>query len=220
MLVKDLRGVGQDEPGVEREAEALRQEIEQLKGLVGHLKKSAKDSALNTARAVLKNDDHPAGIVGRDMKLLYVNHAFCHLLHYAPEDVLGQRYTLLLEGNSTDIYNFFRAEAEVVRQRIGVRRKHGGTKVYDLTKTVVRLPIAHYFFTVFHMHPPGFQDSLSAPASRLELERYLAQKERERVQQELTARQMEADLERLQRRDDLAERLRRAHELADELLAR
>lgn len=220
MLVADLRGVGQAERGAEREADALRQEIEQLKGLVGHLKKYAKDSALNTARAVLKNDDHPAGIVGRDMKLLYVNQSFCQLLGYVPEDVLGQRYTLLLEGNSTDIYNFFRAEAEVVRQRIDVRRKHGGTKVYDLTKTVVRLPIAHYFFTVFHMHPPGFQDSLSAPAARLELERYLAQREREREQRERAARELEEDMARLRRRDELAESVRRAHELADELLGR
>jgi PAS domain-containing protein len=204
----------------ERDADALRQEVEQLKGLVGHLKKYAKDSAINTARAVLKNDDHPAGIVGRDMKLLYVNQSFCHLLDYAPEDILGQRYTMLLEGNSTDIYDFFRAEAEVVRQRVDVRRKNGGIKVYDLTKTVVRLPIAHYFFTVFHMHPPGFQDSLSAPAARLELERYLAQRERERAERELAALQLEEDVARLRRRDDLAEKVRRAHELADALLGR
>jgi len=204
----------------ERDADALRQELEQLKGLVGHLKKYAKDSAINTARAVLKNDDHPAGIVGRDMKLLYVNQAFCQLLGYTPEDILGQRYTMLLEGNSTDIYNFFRAEAEVVRQRVDVRRKNGGIKVYDLTKTVVRLPIAHYFFTVFHMHPPGFQDSLSAPAERLELERYLAQREHERVERELAALQVEEDVARLRRRDDLAEQVRRAHELADALLGR
>jgi len=204
----------------ERDADALRQEVEQLKGLVGHLKKYAKDSAINTARAVLKNDDHPAGIVGRDMKLLYVNQSFCQLLDYAPEDILGQRYTMLLEGNSTDIYNFFRAEAEVVRQRVDVRRKNGGIKVYDLTKAVVRLPIAHYFFTVFHMHPPGFQGSLSAPAERLELERYLAQRERERVERELAALQVEEDVARLRRRDDLAEQVRRAHELADALLGR
>jgi len=204
----------------ERDADALRQELEQLKGLVGHLKKYAKDSAINTARAVLKNDDHPAGIVGRDMKLLYVNQSFCQLLGYTPEDILGQRYTMLLEGNSTDIYNFFRAEAEVVRQRVDVRRKNGGIKVYDLTKTVVRLPIAHYFFTVFHMHPPGFQDSLSAPAERLELERYLAQREHERVERELAALQVEEDVARLRRRDDLAEQVRRAHELADALLGR
>ena len=204
----------------ERDADALRQELEQLKGLVGHLKKYAKDSAINTARAVLKNDDHPAGIVGRDMKLLYVNQSFCQLLGYTPEDILGQRYTMLLEGNSTDIYNFFRAEAEVVRQRVDVRRKNGGIKVYDLTKTVVRLPIAHYFFTVFHMHPPGFQDSLSAPAERLELERYLAQREHESVERELAALQVEEDVARLRRRDDLAEQVRRAHELADALLGR
>jgi PAS domain-containing protein len=218
--VTDLRRYRAADPPDGRDADVLRQEIEQLKGLVGHLKKYARESAIDGARAVLRNYDHPAGIVGRNMKVLYVNRAFCSLLNYLPEDILGQRYTVLLEGNSTDIYNFFKTEAEVVRQRVEVRIKTGESKVYDLTKTVVRLPIANYFFTVFHMHPPGFLDSLNVPDERGKLERYLEQRERDRKLQESEVQRLREEVAKGLKRDQVAEEIRRAHALADELLRR
>jgi len=200
--------------------EALQVEIEQLRGLVAHLKKYAKDSAIETARAVLKDDDYPAGIIGRSMKVLYVNRSFCNLLGYTPEDILGQRYTVLLEGSSVDIYAFFKAEAEVLRQRVDTRGKSGEIHRYELTKTVVRLPIANYFFTVFHMHPPGFRDSLNAPEERRDLERYLEQRERDRQQRYLDASKIKDEIAKARKRGDVAERIRRTHALADELLNR
>jgi PAS domain S-box-containing protein len=218
--VKDLRRHRAVDPPDGRDDDALRQEIEKLKGLVGHLKKYSRESAIDAARAVLRHYDHPAGIVGRDMKVLYVNRSFCSILSYSPEDIVGQRYTVLLEGNSTDIYNFFKTEAEVVRQRVDVRIKTGESKVCDLTKTVVRLPIANYFFTVFHMHPPGFLDSLNMPDERGKLERYLEQRERDRQQQEREVHRLMEEAAKGLKRDQVAEQLRRAHALADELLRR
>ena len=200
--------------------DALRHEIEQHRGLIGHLKKFARDSALDTARAVLKTDDHPAGIVGRNMKVLYVNQSFSTFLGYAPDDIVGQRYTVLLEGSSTDIYAFFKAEAEVVRQRVDVLSKAGVSKRYELTKTVVRLPVANYFFTVFHMHPPGFQDSLSLPDERRALERFLEQRAHDRRQNAVAESSIAEEKVLTSRREEVLARIRRAHALADKLLSR
>jgi PAS domain-containing protein len=196
------------------------QEIEQLKGLVGHLKKATREAAVTGAQTVLHFADHPAGIINRRMKFQYVNPSFCQLLGYPAETILGQRYTDILDGHSGDLHHFFRNEAEIVRQRVSVRLYSGASKSYDLTKTVVHLPAAQYFFSVFHLYLPGILESLTVTQERLELERHLAERERERQERETVALQVAEAIAKSHRDREWADRLRQAHVFADQHLRR